>query len=231
MKNGVLAKRDIKFISRVCKALRRRSEMVKMPFENLVLLKASMREQNHMSSTFSFVYNGKKYYCIAWILDNDDEDALFKLDIMKTHDINDNLVVKADVCGLLGSAKEIRLFFELPYSEHLGNLLRSFYYSMGKSIPVVARDPQDKLEQLVLLKSSQQYTSVNDDASKIYCYKIQRSGGKRTMGNNEKARILEPKLYSHFADDWSISFYFSQNSEKHKTPEDIISVYMSRPRP
>ena len=75
-----------------------------------------------------------------------------------------------------------------------------------------------------------------EDANKIYCYKVIRNpkredgtNGRRSSFNDNKTRLLIPRLYEKLKDDPSISFCYSDDPTMEKSDEEIISNLSSKP--
>ena len=72
--------------------------------------------------------------------------------------------------------------------------------------------------------------SDSEDPNKIYCYCVRRNpdNGTRSIFNDNKSRLLRPKLYEKFKGDNTVSFCYSPNSEREKSDAEIIRNFTNK---
>ncbi len=195
-------------------------------FENFRLLKADMEEKGWVIEAFSFSYKKVDYVVLVKLYQRNEVKenryALLKLEFLKAHDINDNLVVPANARELLTDARTLREYFGIEWSDNLGNILRQFSEHFSQFIPDKIDLSKSDLFKVAMTKSLS--VSDSEDPRKIYCYGVRRNrnNGLRSIFNDNKSRLLRPKLYEKFMDEQTVSFCYSLNSEREKTDAEVI---------
>lgn len=208
-----------------------------LPLGNLKLLKADMETKGWIIDRFRFEYENTQYVVLVKLYTKEEEKpqfALLKLDFLKGGILDDHLEVPANAKRLLTapdsnvSVKALRMFFNIVYGKDLGDKLAYFTALLGKRIPAhyiekCSADDDVKIILKVLAKSD------SEDPNKIFCYKIRRnpprkdgSPGIRSEYNDNKTRLLRPKLYEKLGRDWSISFCYSDDSSEECSDTTII---------
>ena len=200
-------------------------------FENFKSLKADMEENNWVIEAFPFNYKSKDYIILAKIYQSNERKpkyALLETEILKSDNINDNLVIPVNSNGFMTDARTLREFFGIDYSESLGDILQQFNTYFSKFIPTQVNP--DKSE---ILKRSMIYSlskSDSEDPDKKYCFSIRRNhgNGKRTRFNDNKTRLLRSELYSKFKEEPTVIFCYSKNNEEEKSDEEIIHNFSKK---
>lgn len=139
--------------------------------------------------------------------------ALVKLHFMKSSDLSDDLQVEANSIKLLVEAKILRAYFNIEYSDNIGNILCQFTERLGNVIPKTVPDTASDIESEAMVLSLSR--SDSEDPKKIYCNKVKRNsnGGKRSAFNSDKTKLLRGSLFKHFLNEPNVSFcYFSEPS-------------------
>lgn len=201
-------------------------------FENFRLLKADMEEKGWVIEAFSFSYKQVDYIVLVKLYQRNEikenRYALLRVEFLKIHDINDNLVVPANARELLADARALREYFGIEWSENLGNILRQFSEHFAKFI--LGKVDLSKSNEFKVAMTKSLSESDSEDPRKIYCYAVRRNcdNGIRSIFNDNKSRLLRPKLYDKFMDDHTVSFCYSPNSEREKTDAEIMRNFTKK---
>lgn len=196
--------------------------------ENLKYLKEDMRNKGWSICDFIFEYKGVEYIVLVKRFvgaeKRTNKYALVKLHFMKSNNLQDDLQVEANSNNLLIETKKLRAYFDIEYSENLGDILRQFSERLGKAIPKVMPDIScaTRLEKNAMVYSLSRSDSENP--KKIYCTGVKRNprGQSRSDFNADKTKILRADLYNTFSNDSSISFCYSADINKEK---DDVTIY------
>lgn len=192
----------------------------------LLSIKKQMEKLDWMIQPFIFSYKKVKYIvAIIRFLPNEEKNKNFaqvKLHFMKYNDFRKSLLCEVDKYKLIISAKELREFFGIEYSENLRDILQDFTNYLDSCVP-------DKINNMSEIEKKAALYSIKNlsdpyNINKIYCIGVKRNPEKwkRTDFNFDKARILVPKLFDYFKFDETISFCFSENKADEKSYEEII---------
>lgn len=201
-------------------------------FDNFRLLKSDMEEKGWVIEAFSFSYKNIDYVVLVKLYQANEVKlnhyALLKVEFLKANDINDNLIVEANVRELFTDARTLREYFGIKWSENLGDILRQFNEHFAQFIPDKIDLSKSNLFKIAMNKSLSE--SDSEDPNKIYCYCVRRNpdNGERSIFNDNKSRLLRPKLYEKFKDDNTVSFCYSPNSEREKSDAEIIINFTNK---
>lgn len=201
-------------------------------FENFRLLKADMEGKGWVIEAFSFSYKQVDYIVLVKLYQRNEVKenryALLRAEFLKTHDINDSLVVPANARELLADARTLREYFGIEWSENLGDILRQFSEHFAQFIPDKVDLSKSNEFKIAMTKSLSE--SDSEDPRKIYCYAVRRNrdNGIRSIFNDNKSRLLRPKLYDKFMGDHTVSFCYSPNSGREKTDAEIMRNFTKR---
>ncbi|ELB2162910.1 hypothetical protein QNZ85_004752 [Vibrio parahaemolyticus] len=195
-------------------------------FENFKLLKLDMEEKGWIIDAFSFSFKKVDYIVLVKLFQNNEvkknEFALLKVEFLKVHNINDNLAIEANVRELFTDAKTLRKYFNIAWSDNIGEILSQFQQHFAKFIPKEVISSKSKLFEKAIIKSLSE--SDSEDPDKVYCYGVRRNPNKekRTVFNDNKTKLLRSKLHEKFQNDDSISFCYSKDDEREKSDSEII---------
>lgn len=201
-------------------------------FENFKLLKADMEEKGWVIEAFSFSYKNVNYVVLVKLYQaheiKENRYSLLRVEFLKTKNINDNLIVPANARELLTDARTLREYFGIEWSNNLGNILRQFSEHFAQFIPDKVGSSKSNIFKVAMTKSLSE--SDSEDPRKIYCYAVRRNhnNGTRSVFNDNKSRLLRPKLYEKFMDEHTVSFCYSLNSKREKTDAEIISNFTKK---
>lgn len=197
-------------------------------FENFRVLKQDMENHGWVIEAFPFKYINRDYIVLAKLYQRGDKKpqyALLQVEILKKNDINDNLTVPVNTNGFMTDAKTLREFFDIGYTENIGDILSQFNEYFSTCIPTQVN--LNKSQDLKVAMTNSLSKSDSQDPNKIYCFSIKRNPGteKRTPFNDNKSRLLRPSLYIKFKDDYTVSFCYSSKKEKEKADGEIINNF------
>ena len=205
--------------------------------DNLKPLKKDMQDKGWIISSFCFDYENRGYIALVILYQPNEpkhEYGLLKIDFLREENMDQHLLVEANVKGLLGNAREIREFFGIEYGDDIGDRLNAFYRYLGGFVPVEVSAKITGIQREAMVVSLSHYDA--EDANRIYCYKVRRNpkredgtNGQRSSFNDNKTRLLRPRLYEKLKDDPSISFCYSDDPTMEKSDEEIISNLSSKP--
>lgn len=196
--------------------------------ENLKYLKDDMVNKNWSICDFIFVYKRIEYIVLVKRFVGAEKRrnkyALLKLHFMDSRNIHNDLEVEANSNGLIITPQTLREYFEINYSDNLGDILKQFSEELGRAIPKEMKDIRtiNELEKDALIYSLSK--SDSEDPDKIYCIGIKRNpkGYTRTEFNSDKTKILRENLYNMLSNDRSISFCYSSDLNKEKNDTEIL---------
>lgn len=201
-------------------------------FENFRLLKSDMEAKGWVIEAFSFNYKNVDYVVLVKLYQDHEVKfnryALLKVEFLKANDIDDNLIVEANVRELFTDARELREYFGIEWAENIGSILRQFKEHFAQFIPDKVDLSKSNLFKTAMNKSLSE--SDSEDPNKIYCYGVRRNpdNGTRSIFNDNKSRLLRPKLYEKFKGDNTVSFCYSPNSEREKSDAEIIRNFTNK---
>ncbi|MFK8302428.1 DUF6037 family protein [Capnocytophaga stomatis] len=191
---------------------------------NLKSLKEQMERNGWVIEAFYFKYKNVGYVVLVKLyLEGEKKPtyALVKVEFVKLDDIQKRIVFPANSKGFMVDAKILRTFFEIEYSENIGDIIQRFYKYFSRFIPSELTHKTEVLKEHILHSLS---VSDGENPDKIHCFSVKRNpkGSKRTPFNDNKTKILRPHLYSIFKEDKSISFCYSENGNDEKTDSEIL---------
>lgn len=155
--------------------------------------------------------------------------ALLKTEIIKADDSQSSLILPVNSNGfMIKDVKTFRLFFNIDFSENLGEILQQFNKYFSSFIPIEVNP--NKSETLKETMVSSLSRSDSQDPTKIYCFTVKRNpnNNTRTVFNDNKTKLLRPNLYLKFKEDTTISFCYSQNKNDEDSDEEILLKFINR---
>lgn len=200
-----------------------------MGLANLKLLKNDMLDKGWVISSFLFKYKSIEYIVLVHLFGGrykkKDPYALVLLEFLEKNNLDHELRVEANSGGLILHASKLRDYFGIKYGPNLGDVLSQFTNTLNRFIPTIVNENFSKEQKQAMTASLS--SSDSEDPNKIYCSGVKRNpiGCSRSNFNDNKARLLRPKLYKNFKDDKTISFCFSFQVEKEKTDSEILEAF------
>ncbi|MFV8476303.1 DUF6037 family protein [Mycoplasma sp. BRA290] len=199
--------------------------------KNLSLLKKDMEQHDWIVSSFLFHYNSIDYIVLVERFTSNElksnKYASVKLHFIKSNDLSNEFTCEANQVKLLidNKVKDMRIYFNIEYSDNLGSLISQFTEYFGRFIPINVTDNVSRKEKICMIKVLS--NADKEDPEKIYCKNVMRNadGRKRTVFNANKARLLRNTLFEYFKNDNTISFCFSKNPEDENDDEKILKKF------
>lgn len=200
-------------------------EIIMNPMSNIKLLKEDMESKGWIIESFNFSFKNYEYIVLVVLYNKDEKKPKFASVRMIFHKQNfsqDTLTCPANSNGLMLSAKELREFFGISYSENLGDILLQFAKHLGNFIPCNVKSIHSEQEKRLMV--SQLSMLDKEDEAKVYCYAVKRNPLKislysgeskqclRSKYNDNKTRLLRHTLYEKLGSDKTISFCYSADS-------------------
>lgn len=180
---------------------------------NIPILLKNLRDNAWHITSFLFRYKNITYIVLfedLKYLTLQQSNYCVMLTFIDSSNIERTLSVKANSSCFEFCVKEFREYFNIEYSDNLGDVFHQFYIYFNKVIPLNVNLHQTQLErELVINKLNQR-----DNDNSTCCYAVKRNpvvNGKqyrRSIFNDEKCRLLNPELYEYFKNDKTISFCF-----------------------
>lgn len=200
-------------------------------FENFQSLKKDMEEKGWVIEAFTFYYKKTNYIVLARLYQKGEfrpRFALLKTEIIREEDHNISILIPVNSHGFMTDAKTLRFFFDISYSENLGEILNQFNKHFASFIPTGINPNKSGYLKSTMIS----FLSISDseDPDKKYCYTVKRNANKggRSPFNDNKTRLLRPDLYLRFKDDPTISFCYSKHKSDEKTDEEILLNFSMR---
>lgn len=200
-------------------------------FENFRFLKNHMEENGWIIEAFTFNYIKTNYIVLASLYQKGEkkpEYALLKTEIIKEEDHNVSLILPVNSSGFMADAKTLREFFNISYSQNIGEILQQFNQHFSNFIPTrINSNKSDSLKSIMVSSLSK---SDSEDPNKKYCFTVKRNANKgaRSPFNDNKTKLLRPNLYLRFENDSTISFCYSKNKSDEETDEEILLKFSLR---
>lgn len=194
-------------------------------FSNLKQLKMDMLNKDWAIDAFHFQFNNKGYVVIVELYKENERKpdfSLVKLDFVDNNDLSRHYRTHANSQGFIDlDIKSFRFFFDIPYSDSLGDVIETFKRQLGEVIPSQIFE-KNNLQKKVMVTSLSK--SDLEDPNKIYPTHL-RNTGNRTVYNSNKASILINDLYEVIVDRKQLSICFSADRTKEKSAQDILVNY------
>lgn len=193
-----------------------KERMINILLSNLKELKDDMVNKDWTICSFIFRYKGIQYIVLVKRFVGTEqrvnEYALVKLHFMKYNNINDDMQVEANSSSLIIEAKKLREYFGIEYTDNLGDILQQFTERLGNVIPKNVPECISNIERIAMVRSLSR--SDSEDPNKIYCNKVKRNsnGGRRSVFNADKTKLLRASLFEYFRNEPNISFCYYADS-------------------
>ena len=189
-----------------------KERMINILLSNLKELKDDMVNKDWTICSFIFRYKGIQYIVLVKRFVGTEqrvnEYALVKLHFMKYNNINDDMQVEANSSSLIIEAKKLREYFGIEYTDNLGDILQQFTERLRNVIPKNVPECISNIERIAMVRSLSR--SDSEDPNKIYCNKVKRNsnGGRRSVFNADKTKLLRASLFEYFRNEPNISFCY-----------------------
>lgn len=198
-------------------------------FNNLRDLVSDMKEHCWVIDLFEFKFNNINYFVFVRLYldgENKPKYSLAKIIFMDREDRDRTLMLHANSSDFLSeyfNVKEFREYFRIPYVEGgVGDAIRNFKEIFGNVIPQMVRNKsqEQKIEIANYIDSEKKRNQG------IFLSHVIRLNGRYRSGfTDNKARLLRPDVYRHFADDPTITFAFFVDQEHEHSEEEILELF------
>lgn len=207
-----------------------------MEINNLGKLKADLISRGWHMTAFLFQYNGVDYDVLFENIDNllhkKEQYASVLLTFIDINNANRSYQFEANQLKMFIDVKEFREFFGIEYSLNLGDVIAQFYDYFLEHIPTTAtlNLPERQKDEMARRLAQNE----KRDPNAIYCYDARRLGlrdGKqmnRSVFISNLTEIRKPELFRYFANEPSVTFYFSPDPEKELSDIEIIDNFRAR---
>ena len=149
-------------------------------FENFKSLKIDMKKNGWIIEAFNFRYKNLDYIVLAKLYQKQEKRpkyALLKTEIIRANDANHNITLSVNSNGFMTDAKSLRDFFNIQYSENLGNILQQFNQHFSRFIPIQINPLKSQnLKDAMIISLSK---SDSEDPNKIFCFTVRRNPNKK----------------------------------------------------
>ncbi|NGZ74299.1 DUF6037 family protein [Saccharibacillus alkalitolerans] len=197
---------------------------------NLEKLKRDMEKKGRCVDSFLFEHRKRTYVVLVKLYGESGsrpEQALAELEFLNTANARDRLSVPASRWQFIIDARELRTYFGIDYEENLGEAFRRFYDYFGGFVPLraAAKKSAEEREAMVAWLSRQD----GEEADRVYCCGVRKTPGgqngipaERSLFNDNKARLLRPRLHKLLKTERRLSFCFSNDPADERTDDDIL---------
>lgn len=122
-------------------------------FGNLEKLKKDMKKKKRSVDSFLFDYNKQRYVVLVKPYGKEDEkppQALMQLEFLRVGKLHDRLTVPATKRQFMLDARAMRDYFDIDYTENLGEVFRELYERFADCIPIEAVEEKSEIELEIL---------------------------------------------------------------------------------
>lgn len=187
-----------------------------------------------MISCFNFRYAQSEYFILLKRYESrPPEYALLEIFFVDRANLDRTLCAPANTKRLIIDARSIREYFDIKWSENLGEVLSQLTAAVGNSLPATL--PADFSAEQDKAMVHHLSRSDSEDPAKVYCIGTQlnpKKGdgirGKRSSFNSQKTEILRPTLYNALKSEESLSFCYSADVNREVSDADIFERLATR---
>lgn len=206
------------------------------PLKSLRAIRDELVARDWVITCFPFTYKSHRYFVLVQRylpLEVIPDYQLVKLTFVDGHDTSRVLATSANTRTIAASAREIREYFGIEYSENLGEIVRQFCEQLGRSVPLRLPSVLGAEEGAVVL--SQLNRSSGEDEQKVHCFDVRRNGtrpdgrpNQRSFLNSQKTEMLRPALYAALKADENLSFFYSDDAKDERSDREILESFNHR---
>ncbi|MCK3655406.1 hypothetical protein A4G19_06470 [Pasteurellaceae bacterium Macca] len=195
---------------------------------NLKELVSNMKKNDWVIDLFNFEFNGIRYFVFVQLYSEDERKPQYSLAKLLFIDSNDNdrkfLIHSNSKVFLELNVRAFREFFHIPYVEnHVGDAIVNFQERLGNVIPIlVTKKTNQEIVQIVNHIDSNQQRNRGTYLSHVI--RLPQGNHRRCLTDN-KAKLLRPDVYNHFADDKTISFCFFEDENRENDLIRILELF------
>lgn len=204
-------------------------------FKNLPKLLKDMRNKDWIIDSFQFSYKKESYIVLFTIYKEGEHKpskyAVGKIEFIKLNNINSSINAYVDFFNVyFNNSQGFCNFFNIENRFANRSLFNDFSEIFAAYIPKEKIINKNKIERRMIGSRVE-----GGNPNSIYCYDVRRNGKKedgypnvRSIENSNKAEALRPKLYEKYYNDTNLSFFFSDDSNKERSDEEIIKAFANR---
>lgn len=202
---------------------------------NIGYLKQDLRDNGWHMTAFLFEYKDTEYDVLFEDIDNlskNNKYASVKLTFIDIDHPNRTYSLEANQSKIFFQPKEFRTFFGIEYSDNLGNIFAQFFKRFLTFVPATVPLNLNERQNNEIDRCLAQNGNRNSNA--IYCYDARRLGIRngsqlhRSVFITNLTKRRKPDLYKYFADEPTVTFYYSPNAEDELSTIDIINRFRER---
>lgn len=212
-----------------------------MAMPNLKSLIEDMRQKDWTITAFNFIYKKIAYIVVCESIPKNIDGKkpenlkyyIAKLTFIDKRIKNKSLSVYANTHAFkIPNIKEFREFFNIQYSDNIGDIFQQFYQQFSKYIPCTM---PEHLDESHIMACVQILNKKKSEVNGNFCFAIFRNGltpeGKqkhRSPYNADKTKLLRSDLYEYFKNDDKISFRYTTDPSKKKETPEIIQNFIDQ---
>lgn len=202
---------------------------------NIGYLKQDLRDNGWHMTAFLFEYKNIEYDVLFEDIDNlskNNDYASVKLTFIDIDHPNRTYIVEANQTKMFFQPKEFRAFFGIEYSDNLGDIFTQFFERFLTFVPATVPLNLNERQNNEIDRCLAQNDNRNPNA--IYCYDARRLGIRngvqlhRSVFITNLTKRKKPDLYEYFANEPTVTFYYSPNAEDELSTIDIINRFRER---
>lgn len=196
---------------------------------NIKILRNNLVENGWHMTAFRFDYNNGNYIVLFEVLSNYNPKSMdiVHLTFIDLEDTNRTLEADANSARINIRISEIHEYFHINAYIRYPDFISAFYERFNTFIPDHFVTPDRIMAEQIIDRLNER-----DHREGFLCYKVKRNPvskngiqGKRSIYNDNKARLLRPSLYDYFYKDDTISFVFGDYEH---SDAEIISKFAER---
>ena len=197
--------------------------------KNVKILRDSLVENNWHITAFPFSFNDVKCTVLFEVLSNFDpkNKNIVHLTFIDLEDTRRTLEADANSARIDIDISEIHHYFHINSKVRYKDFILSFYKNFNRFIPLQFKKPDNESLHFVVDRLNKR-----DKAEGYLCYSVKRNSvskngvqGRRSIYNDNKARLLRPELYKLFYKDDTISFVFG---DREANDADILKRFSEK---
>lgn len=207
-----------------------------MIINNIGRLKDDLKKNNWHMTAFVFFYKGRAYDVLFENNENietrKEKLASVLLTFIDTENPKRQLITEANQIKMYADARSIREFFNIAYSNNLGDILKQLFSYFVSFVPATI---PPILEPRLEVEINQRLASRGaHNPNAIYCYDARRLGKKngeqmhRSIYIDNLTRRRRPELYNYFAAEKTVTFFYSEDPADELQDIDIIDRFAMR---
>lgn len=192
------------------------------------VLRQDMRELAYNMYPFYFTYNRETYYIAAYILTDDEREALpqyayalFHLVFMKRRNLDDTYELYLNSNGILDyNPTKLRIYFGIDFDPNGYDFIKRFCNALEEQCPPCEAHITDD----ILLHVEKHTLCRKLEIDPEHCYRLAIVRLPKTKQRNanryQLAKVIFPHATELYADAFDVTYRFTDNPDD-EVPEDI----------